>query len=149
MQPKNIYFKKTRTCHKKAHMFKKQKRAKESPIQTHSTCSVTLPPRVLCPWNFPGKNTGVGLPFPPPGVLPDPGIEPMSPVSLALQACFLPQRQRGKPFRHMEDHLNTPLMLERSSMGKNDRKTAILEKNFIEMRNKKVLKLKIVSKYQE
>ena len=31
-----------------------------------------------------------GLPFPPPGELPDPGIEPMSPVSPALQADSLP-----------------------------------------------------------
>ena len=31
-----------------------------------------------------------GLPFPPLGYLPDPGIEPLSPVSLALQADSLP-----------------------------------------------------------
>ena len=31
-----------------------------------------------------------GLPFPPPGDLPNPGIEPMSPLSLALQADSLP-----------------------------------------------------------
>ena len=31
-----------------------------------------------------------GLPFPPPGDLPDPGIEPVSPVSPTLQADFLP-----------------------------------------------------------
>ena len=34
-----------------------------------------------------------GLPFPPPGYLPDPGIEPMSP---ALQADSLPAEQSGK-----------------------------------------------------
>ena len=49
----------------------------------------------------------------------------------------------------MEDHLNTPLMFERSFMEKNDRKPAILEKNFREIWNKKVLKLKMVSEYQE
>ena len=32
------------------------------------------PTRLLCPWNSLGKNTGV--PFPSPGDLPDPGIEP-------------------------------------------------------------------------
>ena len=32
----------------------------------------------LCPWDFPGKNTGVGCHFPSPGNLPNPGIEPMS-----------------------------------------------------------------------
>ena len=43
------------------------------------------PARLLCPWNFPGKNTGVGQLFPSPGDLPNPGIESMSP---ALQADF-------------------------------------------------------------
>ena len=43
------------------------------------------PARLLCPWNFPGKNTGVGyhwsgLPFPSPGDLPDPGIKSASPA---------------------------------------------------------------------
>ena len=32
----------------------------------------------LCPWDFPGKNTGV--PFPSPGDFPDPGLEPISPA---------------------------------------------------------------------
>ena len=43
------------------------------------------PARLLCPWDSPGKNTGV-LPCP----LPDTGMEPRSP---ALQADSLP----GKP----------------------------------------------------
>ena len=43
------------------------------------------PTRLLCPWNFPGKNTGV--PCPSPGDLPDPGIELRSPE---LQADSLP-----------------------------------------------------------
>ena len=43
------------------------------------------PARLLCPWTPPGKNTGdwSGLPFPSAGDLPDPGIEPKSPVSQA------------------------------------------------------------------
>ena len=41
------------------------------------------PARLLCPWDSPGKNTGVDLPFPSPGDLTDPRIEPRSP---ALQA---------------------------------------------------------------
>ena len=36
------------------------------------------------------------LPFPTPGDPPDPGIEPMSPVSLALQAHSLPTEPSGK-----------------------------------------------------
>ena len=38
------------------------------------------PARLLCPWNFPDKNTEVSLPFPSKGNLPNPGIEPRSPV---------------------------------------------------------------------
>ena len=38
-----------------------------------------------------------GLPFPPPGDLPNPGMEPTSPVSPALQAYSLPSEPPGKP----------------------------------------------------
>ena len=38
-----------------------------------------------------------GLPFPSPGDLPDPGIEPRSP---ALQAGALPSEPPGKPWEH-------------------------------------------------
>ena len=38
-----------------------------------------------------------GLPFPPPGDLPNPGIEPVSRVSPALQADSLPDEPVGKP----------------------------------------------------
>ena len=53
------------------------------------------PTRVLHPWNFPGKSTGV-LPFPSPGDLPDPGTESGSP---ALQANALPSEPPGKPLQ--------------------------------------------------
>ena len=46
------------------------------------------PVRLLCPWNSPGKNTGVSLPCPSPGDLPIPGIEPMSLKSPALTGRF-------------------------------------------------------------
>ena len=39
-----------------------------------------------------------GLPFPSAGHLPNPGIEPESPVSPALQADSLPIEPLGKPF---------------------------------------------------
>ena len=42
-----------------------------------------LPTGLLCPWDFPSKNTGVGCHFFLQGIFPDPGIEPGSP---ALQA---------------------------------------------------------------
>ena len=40
--------------------------------------------RRLCPWDSPGKNTGVGCHFLLQGNLPDPGIETESPTFLAL-----------------------------------------------------------------
>ena len=40
-----------------------------------------------------------GLPSPSPGDLPDPGIEPMFPVSPALQVDSLPAEILGKPPR--------------------------------------------------
>ena len=53
--------------------------------------------RLLCPWNSPGKNTGVGCPCPPPGDLPNPGIKPRSLRSLALAGRFFTLAQPGKP----------------------------------------------------
>ena len=41
---------------------------------------------LFCPWDFPGKNTGVGCYVP--GDLPDPGIEPVSLMSPALVGGF-------------------------------------------------------------
>ena len=50
------------------------------------------PTRLLCPWNFPGKNTGVGNKLPSPGDLPNQGIKP---VSSALQADSLLLTHQG------------------------------------------------------
>ena len=41
------------------------------------------------------RNLWSGLPFPSPGDLPDPGIEPVSSVSLALQVDSLPTEPSG------------------------------------------------------
>ena len=46
---------------------------------------------------FPRQEYWSGLPFPPPGDLPDPGIEPESPVSPALAAGFFTIVLPGKP----------------------------------------------------
>ena len=48
------------------------------------------------PMGFFRKENCSGLPFPPPGDLPDPGIEPMFPLSPALQADCLPTEPLGK-----------------------------------------------------
>ena len=40
---------------------------------------------------------GKGLPFPPPGDLPSPGIEPSSPAAPGIQTDSLPTEPPGKP----------------------------------------------------
>ena len=55
---------------------------------------LTLCDPMVCPWDSPGKNTGVGCHSLLQGNLPDPGIEPRSP---ALQADSLPSELPGKP----------------------------------------------------
>ena len=59
------------------------------------------PTRLLCPWNFPGKNTE--LPFLSPGALPIPWIEPESP---ALQADSLPSEPPGNPICKTDQELH-------------------------------------------
>ena len=55
-------------------------------------------------WNFPGKSTGV-IAIASPGALPDPGMEPASPVSPALQADSLPAEPSGKPCIYCWRHI--------------------------------------------
>ena len=55
--------------------------------------TVEQPVRLLCPWNSPGQNTGVGSIFPSPEDLPNPGMESRSP---SLQADSLPAEPQGK-----------------------------------------------------
>ena len=55
------------------------------------------PTRLLCPWNFPRQESWSGLPFPPPGDLPDPGSETGSPAPPALEGRFLITETLGKP----------------------------------------------------
>ena len=51
------------------------------------------PTRLLCPWGFSRQKYQSGLPCPPPGGLPNPGIEPRSPT---LQVDSLPAEPPGK-----------------------------------------------------
>ena len=51
------------------------------------------PDRLLCPQGFSRQEYWSGLPCPPPGDLPNPGIEPRSP---ALKADSLPPEPPGK-----------------------------------------------------
>ena len=52
------------------------------------------PARLLCPWDFPGKNIGVGCYFLPQGIFLTRGIKP---GSLALAGRFFTTESPGKP----------------------------------------------------
>ena len=54
------------------------------------------PARLLCPWGFPGKNTGAGCHFLLQGIFPNQESNPMSPMSPALQADSLPAEPSGQ-----------------------------------------------------
>ena len=73
-------------------------------VVVESLCHIRLcDPMVPSPpgssMGFPRQKYWSGLPFPPPGDLPHPGIKPASP---ALQADSLPTEPPGKPVRHQE-----------------------------------------------
>ena len=48
------------------------------------------PTRLLCPWNFPGKNARVGCHCSPARALPNPRIKPVFPAFPATKADSLP-----------------------------------------------------------
>ena len=56
----------------------------------------------LCPWDFSRQEYWTGFPFPSPGDLPNPGIEPTSPTAPALAFGFFTFAQPGKahPLTH-------------------------------------------------
>ena len=53
-----------------------------------------LPTMLVCLWDFSREEYWSGLPCPPPGALPNPGIEPRFPT---LQADSSPSEPPGKP----------------------------------------------------
>ena len=57
-------------------------------------CDPMEPARLLCPWDFLDKNTGVGCQCSPPGDLADPGIKLTSP---ALEGGIFTTEPPGKP----------------------------------------------------
>ena len=57
----------------------------------------TIVPQALLPMGFSRQEYWSGLPCPPPGDLPNPGTEPESPVSPALQAVSLLLSHQGNP----------------------------------------------------
>ena len=56
------------------------------------------PSRLLCPWDFPGKNTKVGCHGLLQGIFPTQGLNPQHLYLPALQMDSLPTEPPGKPF---------------------------------------------------
>ena len=65
----------------------------------------TVAHQVSLSMGFPRQDYWSGLPFPPPGDLRDPGLEPKPPVPLALQADALPLKDLGRPIFGILAHL--------------------------------------------
>ena len=73
-------------------------------------CSVTQSCPTVTPWTvahqaplsmgFSRQKYWSGLPCSPPGFLPYPGIEPMSPIAPAVQVDSLPLSHQGSPSKH-------------------------------------------------
>ena len=61
------------------------------------------PTRLLCPWDFPGKNTGVACHFPLQGIFPTQGLNPCLLCLLYWQVDSLPLRHLGS--KHTTIHL--------------------------------------------
>jgi len=76
--------------------------AQSQPTPCHRMdCSST---RLFCSWDSPAKNTGVRLPFPTPGDVPNPRIKPMSLVSPALTGGFFTTVPPGKPVTNVPNY---------------------------------------------
>ena len=71
-----------------------------------------FPAGPLCPWDSPGKNTGVGID------LPDPGIEPVSLKSSALASGFFAQYTRCPPPGDLPDPGVEPMSLKSPALAR-------------------------------
>ena len=75
-------------------------RSKSVCVLNHSVISNSWQPqglqhtRALCPWGFSRQEYWSGLPYLPPGDLPNPGIKPRSPI---LQAILYQLTHQGSP----------------------------------------------------
>ena len=67
-------------------------------IASDSATPQTVAHQAPLSMGFPRQEYWSGLPFPPPGHLPDSGIKPMCPAPLALVSRFFTAASPGKPF---------------------------------------------------
>ena len=66
----------------------------------------TVAPQAPLSMGFPRQEYWSGWPFPPPGELPNPGVEPTSPVSPVLAGRFFTTEPPGKPYVLLSSLLN-------------------------------------------
>ena len=69
------------------------------------------PARLLHPWDFSREEYWSGLPFPPPGDLPDKGIETAFPASLALVRRFFSTEPPGIGASQVAQMVMNPLAI--------------------------------------
>ena len=76
---------------------------------------------LLCPWDSPGKNTGVSCHFLLQGIFPGPGMESAPPASLALSGGFFttspPENQSALNNVPKDVSKSTPSACERDPFG--------------------------------
>ena len=77
------------------------------------------PTRLLCPWDFPGKNTGVGSHALLQRIFPTLGLNSRLPLPPALQEDSLPTEPTGKPHKHPEHLLNNDKLDTNCVVNKN------------------------------
>ena len=75
-------------------------------IYTHTHVHAKL---YLCPWGFSRQEYWIGLPCPPPGALPNSGIEPISLMSPALAVRFFTTSATWETHTHTHTHTHTIL----------------------------------------
>ena len=74
-------------------------------VMSDSAAPWTGPHQTLLSMGFPRQEYWSGLPFPSPGKLLDPRIEPTSLVSPALAGGFFTTEPPGKPYVHIYTHI--------------------------------------------
>ena len=85
------------------------------------------PSRHLCPWGFSRQESCSGLPFPPPGDLPDSRIEPESPAALVLQAASLPTETKpAGRWLHCGRGVGQSTCLHRPDQGRHDKRCRVV-----------------------
>ena len=65
---------------------------------------------ILCPWNSPSNNTGVGCPFPSQGIVPTQVIKPGSPA-LQVDPLLLSHQESPEAGKVVQLFENFPLLI--------------------------------------